>query len=117
VGDIIIFDRSTPGKPETQWYRHIGRIYSVDSSDSFKCISGNNGGQWKISSHKLSQTSLLGFGYYPPKAAPVIVNPVPREPLSFDNADILSLAPQEDSGKFISQGFFDKFKSFFENKV
>ena len=43
VGDVIIFDRSTPGKPATQWYRHIGRVYSVDSPDSFKCISGNSG--------------------------------------------------------------------------
>jgi hypothetical protein len=118
VGDIIIFDRSTPGKPETNWFRHIGRVYSVDSKDSFKCISGNSGGQWKISSHKLSQTSLLGFGYYPGLAAPAVVNPSqPRQPLTFDNVDILSLAPMEDSGKFISQGFFDKFFDLFNNKV
>jgi len=117
VGDIIIFDRSNPNKPETQWFRHVGRIYSVDGLDSFKCISGNSGGQWRISSHNLSQTNLLGFGYYPEKAAPTTVNPVqPRQPLSFDNVDILSLAPLEDSGKFISQGFFDKFFNLFGNK-
>ena len=97
---------------------HLARGYSVDGSDAFKCISGNSGGKWKISSHKLSQTSLLGFGYLSPKSAPTSVNPTqPRQPLSFDNVDILSLAPMEDSGKFISQGIFDKFFDLFGNKA
>ena len=64
IGDVIVFDRSTPGKPETTWYRHIGRVYSIDGN-KFTCISGNNGGQWKISNHDLNQKNLLGFGKYP----------------------------------------------------
>ena len=116
VGDIIIFDRSTPGKPETAWWRHIGRVYSIDNSDSFKCISGNSGGKWKISSHKLSQNTLLGFGTYPAKHDIVLPSVTSRPPSNFDNVDVKLLAPTEDSGKYVSPNFFDKFFGLFGNK-
>lgn len=116
VGDVIIFDRSIPNKPETQWFRHFGRCYSVDSSTDFKCISGNNGGKWKISSHKISQTNLLGFGSYPSKKDIVLPNISTRPPAAFDSVNIKELAPSEDSGSDISPKFFDKFFSLFSNK-
>jgi hypothetical protein len=116
VGDIIIFDRSTAGKPETQWYRHIGRVYSVDSPTNFKCISGNNGGKWRISSHTMSQASLLGFGAYPAKKDIILPNVSTRPSSPFDTADIKDLAPSEDSGSYITPKFFDKFFGLFGSK-
>lgn len=113
VGDVIIFDRSNPNKIETAWWRHIGRVYSIESSDTFKCISGNSGGTWKISTHKISQKTLLGFGSYPLKNEFVVSGPNQRPKPSFDNVDILSLAPLEDSGKYISPNLFEQFLNLF----
>jgi hypothetical protein len=42
-----------------------------------------------------------------------VINPAPRLAQSFDNVNILDLAPAEDTGTYISDGFFDKFKSLF----
>lgn len=65
VGDVVVFDRSTPGDASTQWFRHFARVYSIIDEKNFQCISGNSGGRWKITDHKLSQPTLLGFGEYP----------------------------------------------------
>lgn len=109
VGDLIIFDRSQPGKPETAWYRHIGRVYDI-SADKFSCISGNSGGCWRISSHKLSQPNLLGFGQYPS------VNEsfgVPSGGVDWDNLPVEDLAPMHDSGSDLSS---DDFYSMFASR-
>jgi hypothetical protein len=63
-GDLVIWDRSNPSKPETAWWRHVSRITEVNDS-TFTCISGNSGGKFSISHHQLSQPNLLGFGEYP----------------------------------------------------
>lgn len=65
VGDPVFFDRSNPNNPASSWWRHIGFVYSVGSGGKFVCISGNNGGRWRLSNHDLNQASLLGFGDYP----------------------------------------------------
>ena len=99
VGDVIIFDRSTPGKPATQWYRHIGRVYTVGEGGKFTCISGNNGGQWKISNHDLNQAKLLGFGSYPALKEVPQTTPVVSPPIDWDQAKIEELVPMVDTGK------------------
>lgn len=89
-GDIIVFDRSKPNDSSTNWYRHFGRVYEVLDKENFKCISGNNGGTIKITNHKLSQVSLLGFGEYPISNRSLVV---PVEEFNVKNTE---LAPMKD---------------------
>lgn len=65
AGDLIFFDRSNPANPASAWWRHIGRVLSVGLNGNFVCISGNNGGAWRLSNHHISQPTLIGFGEYP----------------------------------------------------
>ena len=102
IGDLIVFDRSQIGKPDTAWYRHIGRIYNVTTT-GFSCISGNSGGCWKISNHSLSQANLLGFGNYPE------VNTQPNATdagLDWSTVDVSQLAPLQDTGDNLSSDDF-----------
>jgi len=113
VGDLIIFDRSQPGKPETSWWRHIGRVYEVSGDDyeEFKCISGNSGGKWKISTHKIKQKNLLGFGKYP-----FISEPVEKITVAVDwsHIDLKDLAPMHDTGSDLSSDdFYSVYKKHF----
>ncbi len=112
IGDLIFFDRSRPNDPKTAWYRHVGRVYSVKANGDFQCISGNAGGKWKISDHKLTQTTLLGFGEYPKLATESKINPSPPLPLPFKDQD---LNPAEDTGTGIAfTSIFDKIKNIFK---
>jgi hypothetical protein len=110
IGDLIIFDRSQPGKPETAWWRHIGRVYSV-TNDNFSCISGNSGGCWKISNHNLSQPNLLGFGQYPSfnENYSGTINLI-----DWNNVPIEKLAPMQDTGSDLEA---DNFFDFYKNEV
>ena len=96
IGDIIIFDRSKPGDPSTSWWRHIGRVYDFDNKGNFTCLSGNNGGRWRLSKHNLSQATLLGFGEYP--GPNVIASPDPHGNAGWINAHINDIVPLIDSG-------------------
>jgi len=112
VGDLIVFDRSQPNKPETSWWRHVGRVYDISQS-GFECISGNSGGCWRISNHKLSQSTLLGFGQYPSAKSTVIG--FPTEGIDWSNIDLDDLAPPYDSGNNLSSdNFFSIYKDFFK---
>jgi hypothetical protein len=110
VGDVIIFDRSQPGKPETAWFRHIGRVYSITDTGC-QCISGNSGGCWNISSHQLSQSNLLGFGEYPDINSQTILTP--SEGMDWSTVDVSQLAPMEDTGKDLDS-FFDIYQELFK---
>ena len=118
VGDLIIFDRSQPGKPETAWYRHIGRVYEVSTQvyfhhTDFKCISGNSGGCWKISSHNTSQKNLLGFGQYPTNNVPTKIT----QPVDWSSIDLNDLAPSHDTGDNLEADDFNSiFKDHFGKK-
>lgn len=101
VGDNVFFDRSDPKNPASAWWRHIGRVHSIGSNGTFVCISGNNGGRWRLSNHNFSQASLLGFGEYPTKK-PVVHTPDPTAPIDWENVDVTKLAPMEDTGKGLS---------------
>lgn len=99
VGDPVFFDRSNPGNPASVWWRHIGRVYSVSSGGNFVCISGNNGGKWRLSKHNLNQTSLLGFGDYPSHNFVAPTQVISEPPIDWDHLDVNSLAPLTDTGK------------------
>jgi len=110
VGDLVVFDRSQPGKPETSWWRHIGRVYEV-SNKEFKCISGNSAGKWNISLHNINQKNLLGFGRYP------TINefiPKVRETINWSHIDLDDLAPMHDTGSNLSS---DNFYSIFKERI
>ena len=110
VGDIVVFDRSQLGKPETSWWRHVGRVYEVSNSE-FKCISGNSGGKWKITTHKTVQKNLLGFGQYPG-----INDSFGKitESVDWSHIDLNDLAPMHDTGSNLSSDdFYDLYKRHF----
>jgi len=117
VGDIVVFYRSQPGKPETSWWRHVGRVYEASqqfyyTGSEFKCISGNSGGKWKISTHKTDQKNLLGFGQYPgvnDDTVGKITSPVDWSHINLDD-----LAPMHDTGSDLSSDdFYDLYKRHF----
>jgi len=111
VGDAIVFDRSQPNKPETKWFRHIGRVYSK-SGDEFECISGNSYGQWRISKHKLTQPNLIGFGEYPGIRS--VPTGIPEVDMDWSNIDVKDLVPLEDTGKDLEkEDFADIFSGIF----
>lgn len=89
VGDPVFFDRSNPNNPASAWWRHIGFVYSVGANGKFVCISGNNGGRWRLSNHDITQKSLLGFGDYPSVS---MVQPTPDEVIITTN---VATAPPE----------------------
>lgn len=97
VGDPIIFDRSNPSNPDSKWWRHIGRVYSISNNGDFVCISGNNGGRWRLSNHKLSQTTLLGFGEYP--TSHTVKQAPDQVPIDWSTFNISDLAPSQDTGE------------------
>lgn len=112
IGDIVVFDRSQPNKPETAWWRHVGRVYYIKDSN-FKCISGNCYGCWKVTSHTMDQKNLLGFGEYPDINSKTILTPT--EPIDWSNLDISQLVPMEDTGKNL-ESFFDIYEDIFNVK-
>lgn len=96
VGDVIFFDRSNPSDPSTAWRRHIGRVLDVGNSQEFVCISGNSNGRWRVTNHKYTQPTLLGFGEYP--TATTQATPDPNVKIDWDHVDIDTLAPMIDTG-------------------
>ena len=120
VGDPIFFDRSNPNNPASSWWRHIGFVYSVGPGGKFVCISGNNGGRWRLSNHDINQVSLLGFGDYPNvkvvEVAPdvvvtttvVVTTPAQPEPVvdTNDLDDHVLTPPPHDTGKGLGKTNF-----------
>jgi len=102
VGDPIFFDRSNPNNPASAWWRHIGRVYSVGPNGNFVCISGNNGGRWRLSNHNLNQRTLIGFGEYPPAKMIAPQQPINYPEIDWNHVDIESLAPGHDTSKDVS---------------
>lgn len=73
-GDLAIWDRSSPTKPSTSWWRHVNRIVSWDDADPmtladdrFVTIGGNEGRRIRETSDRpklLESGKLLGFIRY-----------------------------------------------------
>ena len=99
IGDAVVFDRSNPSNPASAWWRHIGRVYDTYGT-TFRCISGNNGGTWKISSHTLSQANILGF------CECVSTKAFISSPLNWSTVDVSQLAPLQDTGDNLSSDDF-----------
>lgn len=42
VGDIVVWDRSDPARPETSWFGHVGLVVEI-AGETFGTIEGNSG--------------------------------------------------------------------------
>ena len=65
VGDLAIWDRSDPSKPETSWYRHVNRVVQFDSDGLFTTVGGNEMDRVRIGQQTIQSAKLLGFIAYP----------------------------------------------------
>ena len=66
-GDLAIYDRSQPGRPETSWWGHVDRIIEAGERE-YSSIGANEGpgGAWKIDiGVPYAWSTLLGFVAYP----------------------------------------------------
>lgn len=70
VGDLCIYDRSIPGRPDTAWHGHVDRIQAIDA-ESMICVGANEGpgGAWVIAPTRYDNPKLLGTISYPPGPA------------------------------------------------
>jgi hypothetical protein len=85
-GDIIVFDRSNPNKPETAWFRHIGRVLEITSN-------------------------LLGFGEYPSASTLAVPESIIHD---WSNIDLSSISPSEDTGSNLEHSnFFSMYSTLF----
>lgn len=65
-GMVAVWDRATPGRPETAWQGHIGLVTAgCDGRDTFTTIEGNSGldgARVAAMARSLSDGRLFGFG-------------------------------------------------------
>lgn len=65
-GDLAIYDRSDPGRPETSWWRHVNRVVSFEpDAGTFVTIGGNENQMITIDEQPMLKHNLLGFIAYP----------------------------------------------------
>lgn len=77
IGDLVIWDRSDPLKPETDWYRHVSRVVKFSASEgTFQTVGGNEGQKVAIGEHHISSTKLLGWIHYPVPNRPQVKSPL-----------------------------------------
>jgi hypothetical protein len=61
-GMFPVWDRSTPGKPETSWKGHIGVAKARINADTFLCTQGNALPHVATLEESINNPRLLGFG-------------------------------------------------------
>lgn len=68
VGDLVIWDRSKPDKPETSWWRHVNRLVRYQPINGLlTTIGGNEGREIRITDKTpkgLDDSKLIGFISY-----------------------------------------------------
>lgn len=76
VGDLAVYDRSVPGRPETSWWGHVDRVVVVDDQ-KVTTLGANEGpqGEWRRETLTKDHPRLLGFVEYPRAGA----SSLPRE--------------------------------------
>lgn len=65
-GDLAIYDRSIPGRPETAWWGHVDRVMGRGATE-YENIGANEGpsGEWVVQTTRYDHPRLLGFIEYP----------------------------------------------------
>ncbi|EYF01886.1 CHAP domain-containing protein [Chondromyces apiculatus] len=43
AGDVVVWDRSDPAKPETSWFGHVGVVAGGAAGGAFDTVEGNSG--------------------------------------------------------------------------
>lgn len=73
VGDLVIWDRSEHGRPETDWWRHVNRVVRYQPiGEKLTTIGGNEGRRIQLTNRapkRLSNRKLQGFISYHQKAS------------------------------------------------
>jgi hypothetical protein len=66
-GDLAIYDRSDPKKPETSWFRHVDRVIQIsDDGSQYENIGANEIARaWRREWSRFANPKLLGFVAYP----------------------------------------------------
>lgn len=66
-GDLAIYDRSIPSRPETAWWGHVDRVIAVRGPGEVETLGANEGprGEWRREVLKSLHPRLLGFVEYP----------------------------------------------------
>ena len=65
-GDLAIWDRSVPNRPDTAWWRHVNRVVKfADDEGFFTTVGGNEYDKVRLSSSHITASKLLGFIAYP----------------------------------------------------
>jgi hypothetical protein len=80
-GDLAVYDRSKPGRPETSWWGHVDRVSGPPEETGYWNLGANEGagGAWREQISRYDNPRLLGFVAYP-RLAPTVVRPEPPEP-------------------------------------
>lgn len=66
-GDLAIFDRSVPGKPNTSWWRHVARVETTLRKDgkTFRTLGGNEKNTYQFTEHDITHKKFIGCIAYP----------------------------------------------------
>ena len=66
AGDLAIWDRSNPAKPQSSWWRHVERVVKYDADAGiFTAVGGNEGHAVRVDQNHIGAARLLGFIEYP----------------------------------------------------
>jgi len=65
-GDLVIYDRSTPGDPSSAWKGHVDRVVSVVGDWRLETIGANEvEGRWRQEIESVDNPRMLGVVAYP----------------------------------------------------
>ena len=111
-GDLAIYDRSVPGRPETAWWGHVDRVVSVQG-DRYENIGANEvwtpsginatNIQWTPYNH----SRLLGFIGYPSSTQNGPVHLLEDWEIEYVKGLVALTAAQSRSGSFDPEGDYD----------
>lgn len=91
-GDLVIWDRSKPGRPETSWHRHVNRLKSLTAT-GIRTIGGNERRTIIDTSDApkgLDHDKLIGFVSYAQETSGQQMPPTDRWKVT--SADLAALA-------------------------
>jgi peptidoglycan hydrolase-like protein with peptidoglycan-binding domain len=94
-GDLAIFDRSVPGKPNTSWWRHVARVETVVQKDNktFRTLGGNEKNCYQFTERDITTKKFIGCIAYPQ-----VIYDISNEPAPLIAPDPITKYPEGDAG-------------------